>query len=290
MKILLVGAAGVIGRRLIPLLIASGHEVIGTTRTAEKGRTLQGLGASPVLVDVFDRERLFTVVREGQPDVIIHQLTDLSSMDLAANTRVRQVGTRNLVDAAKNAGVRQLIAQSIAWIYEPGEEPADESVPLDLAASQPRLATVEGVRDLELAVGEMEWGVVLRYGLLYGPGTWYAPNGSIAEQVRRGKVVADEGVTSFLHVDDAARATLLALDWPQGTVNVVDDEPAAGTVWLPAYADALAAPPVPVSADRPRGARGATNAKARRLLNWQPIYPSWREGFIRSIHLAESEK
>jgi nucleoside-diphosphate-sugar epimerase len=284
MKILLVGATGVIGRRLVPLLVASGHEVIGTTRAAGKQEMLQQQGATPVVIDVFERERIFKVVRETQPDVIIDQLTDLSVYDLAANARIREEGTRNLVDAAREAGVRHLIAQSIAWVYAPGEGPADESVPLDIEAPEPRLTTVKGVQALEQAVSEMERGIVLRYGLLYGPGTWYAPDGSVAEQVRRGQVTADEGVTSFLHVDDAARAALLALDWPQGIFNIVDDEPAPGTVWLPIYAAILKAPPPPISTAHPRAARGASNATARRLLNWQPLYPDWREGFARAVN------
>jgi nucleoside-diphosphate-sugar epimerase len=289
MRVFLVGAAGVIGRRLIPLLVASGHAVTGTTRVAEKCHLLQQLGASPVVVDVFEREQLFTVVRETQPDVIIHQLTDLSERNTAANAHIRKVGTRNLVDAAKEAGIRHLIAQSIAWAYAPGEGPADESVPLDIEAPGARRVTIEGVQALESAVGEMERGVVLRYGVLYGPGTWYAPDGLIAEQVRRGQLVADEGVTSFLHVDDAARAALLALNWPHGVINVVDDEPASATVWLPVYAATLGASTPTVQTEHPHAARGATNAKARRLLNWQPTYPSWREGFPRAVREWNSQ-
>ena len=116
---------------------------------------------------------------------------------------------------------------------------------------------------------------MLRYGTLYGLGTWYAPDGSIAQQVRQGQLTADEGITSFLHVEDAARAALLALDWPPGIVNIVDDEPAPGTAWLPVYAAALGAPAPPVTAGQPRAARGATNRKVRQLLHWQPVYPSW---------------
>jgi nucleoside-diphosphate-sugar epimerase len=282
MKIFIAGAAGVIGRRLIPLLVASGYSVIGTTRQAEKGQVLQQLGAVPVVVDVFDRADLHKIVREAQPDVVIHQLTDLSARDFAANTRIRQEGTRNLVDAARAAGVSRLIAQSISWVYVPGEGPADESVPLDSEAPLPRRVTIEGVQALEQAVMEMEEGIVLRYGLLYGPGTWYAPDGPVAEQVRRGQLPADKGVTSFLHVDDAAQAALQALNWPRGIVNVVDDEPAPATTWLPVYAATLGAPAPSVSEGKPPFARGATNTKARNLLNWRPIYPSWREGFLRS--------
>lgn len=283
MKIFVAGAAGVIGRRLLPLLVASGHEVIGTTRVAEKAGLLQRLGARPVLVDVFERDKLIAAICEIQPDVVIHQLTDLSSGNTTLNARIRTEGTRNLADAARAIGVRRFIAQSIAWAYEPGDEPADESVPLDSEALMPRRITIEGVQALENAVAEIEEGVVLRYGLLYGPGTWYAPDGKIAEQVRRGQLVADHGTTSFVHVDDAARAAVLALKWPAGIVNVVDDEPAPGIAWLPFYAATLGAPAPPMTAEHPRTARGARNTKARQQLGWQPEYPSWREGFARAM-------
>ncbi|GHO88521.1 NAD-dependent epimerase/dehydratase family protein [Dictyobacter formicarum] len=281
MKILVAGATGVIGRRLIPLLVAANHKVIGTTRTAGKSELLEQLGAIPWVVDVFDRERLTTLVSEAHPDVIIQQLTDLSARDSAANAYMRREGTRNLVDAARAAEVHHFIAQSISWIYAPGDGPADEAVPLDLEAPEPRRTTIEGVQALESAVTEIENWVVLRYGALYGPGTWYAPDGFIAEQVRRGQLPADKGITSFLHVEDAARAALLALDWPRGVVNVVDNEPAPGTSWLPVYAASLGAPPPPITTEQPRAARGATNAKARQVLHWHPLYPSWREGFAQ---------
>jgi len=281
MKIVLAGATGVIGQRLIPLLVAYGHQVIGTTRTAEKSALLQHLGAAPWVVDVFDRERLTALVCEAQPNVIIHQLTDLSARTSTANARMRREGTRNLVDAAHAAGVRHFIAQSITWVSAAGSGPADESVPLDLEAPEPRRTTIEGVQVLESTVAEMERWVVLRYGVLYGLGTWYAPDGPIAEQVRRGQLTADEGITSFLHVDDAARAALLALEWPSGIVNVVDDEPAPGTAWLPVYAATLGAPPPPVAMGHGRAMRGASNTKARHMLHWSPLHPSWREGFAQ---------
>lgn len=280
MKILLAGATGVIGRRLVPLLVAADHEVFGTTRSPEKNRLLQQMGATPVIVDVFDRTGVATMIREVRPDVVIHQLTDLSVRDLAANSRIRKEGTRNLVDAAREAGVQHFIAQSIAWAYAPGDGPADETVPLDTEAPEPRRDTVEGVQVLEQATTELEKGIVLRYGLFYGPGTWYAPGGSVAEQVRRGEVPANQGITSFLHVDDAAHAALLALDWPAGIYNIVDDEPAPGTSWLPVYAATLHGPVPPVSTEHPRAARGALNTRARQLLHWQPLYPTWREGFV----------
>jgi nucleoside-diphosphate-sugar epimerase len=171
------------------------------------------------VVDVYERERFIAAVRNAAPDAVLHQLTDLSARDSAANARLRAEGTRNLVDAVLAAGVRRLVAQSISWVYRPGPEPADESEPLDSEAPEPRRSLVEGVRALETASGEVETCVVVRYGRFYGPGTWYAPDGAIADQVRRGELVADESVYSFIHVDDAARAALLALSWPPGTYN-----------------------------------------------------------------------
>jgi nucleoside-diphosphate-sugar epimerase len=240
------------------------------------------MGASSVVVDVYDREPLFAAVRAAQPDVVLDQLTDLSARDSSANARMRTEGTRHLVDAIQAAGVRRLIAQSIAWAYRPGPGPADENEPLDGEAPEPRRTLVEGVRALEAASAEVQELVVLRYGRFYGPGTWYAPDGAIADQVRRGELSADEGVSSFIHVEDAARAALLALEWPAGTFNIVDDEPAQATVWLPVYAASLGAPAPRITAGSERGARGATNQKARSELRWHPVYPTWRDGFVRT--------
>lgn len=279
MKILLAGAGGVIGRALAPLLVQAGHEVAGTTRRTDRLGEIAALGARPVVADALDRRGVFDLVAAERPDVVMHQLTDLSSRDYAGNARIRIEGTRHLIDAAKSVGVRRVIAQSIAWVYAPGEGPAREDEPLDLEAPPPRGTTVEGVRALEAAVAEMPEGVILRYGLFYGPGTWYARDGSAADQVRRGELPATDGITSWIHVEDAARAALLALEWPPGPVNIVDDEPAPGTAWLSVYAAALGAPPPPVSPGAGRGERGASNAKARKDLGWQPIYSTWREGF-----------
>ncbi len=283
MRIFLAGAAGVIGRSLVPMLVAVGHEVIGTTRSPAKVDLLASLGARPVLVDVFDRERLLAVLAAERPDAVIHQLPDLSARDLAGNARVRVEGTHNLVDAALAADVRRVIVQSIAFVTVPGSEPAREDEPLDLDAPHPRRRTVEGVYALEKAVREVPDAVVLRYGTLYGPGTWYARDGAIAEQVRRGQLTANDGITSFVHVSDAARAALLALTWPTGTFNIVDDEPAPSKEWLPMYAELLGAPPPRIESGRRPWERGAANARARRLLGWQPLYASWREGFRTAL-------
>ena len=206
---------------------------------------MEAIGVRPVVVDVFDRDALIAAVSEAKPDVIIHQLTDLSTADFAATDRLRIDGTRNLVDAAKAAGVRRMIAQSLAIVYAPEAEPATELDPL--ADGSPTLRdTVKGVRSLEAAVAELPEGISLRYGLLYGPGTWYSKFGPFADAVRQGKRPASNGISSFVHVEDAARAAMLAIDWPAGVVNIVDDEPAAGTEWLPHFAAAIGAPPPPM--------------------------------------------
>src|SRR6516225_5530335 len=178
MRIFLAGATGVIGRRLVPLLAGRGHSVTGLVRRPADAGWLRGLGASAVLGDVFDADGVRRAVALAAPDVVMHQLTDLKGGNRRANSEMRITGTHHLVDAALAAGVRRIVAQSIAWAYEPGTVPAAEDVPLDVAA-------------LEAAVREAPEWVVLRNGLLYGPGTWYARGGLIAEQAARGELAAD---------------------------------------------------------------------------------------------------
>ena len=279
MKIVVAGASGAIGSALLPLLIEGGHEVIGMTRSAAHAGRFRSMGAKAEVADIFDRDAVYAVLREAKPEAVIHQLTALSAWNLEDNARIRIEGTRNLVDAALAAGVRKMIAQSIAWAYVPGEGLAEEEEPLDLDAPLPRQTTIDGVWALERTVAEMPEHVALRYGKFYGPGTWYAPGGFIAEQVRKRELTATDGVSSFVHVDDAARAACLALHWPSGPVNIADDEPARGTEWLPVYAQALGAPEPAAERGSARGERGASNAKARRQYGWEPLYPSWREGF-----------
>jgi nucleoside-diphosphate-sugar epimerase len=279
-SVFVAGAVGAIGRQLLPMLIGAGYEVFGTTRKPGKTAQMEAIGVRPVLVDVFDRDSLIAAVGEAKPDVIIHQLTDLSAADFAATDRLRIVGTRNLVEAAKAVGVRRMIAQSLAIVYAPGAEPATEQDPL--ADESPTLRdTVKGVRSLEAAVEELPEGIILRYSLLYGPGTWYSRIGPFADAVRRGERPTSSGVSSFVHVEDAARAALLAIDWPACVVNIADDEPAAGTEWLPRFAAAIGAPPPPRG--EPGGERGASNRKARQELGWEPLHPTWREGFRTAL-------
>jgi nucleoside-diphosphate-sugar epimerase len=278
MKIFLAGATGAVGRLLTPLLVQAGYDVAGTTRSPAKSETITAMGARPVVLDALDREAAFAALRAEQPDVVIHQLTDLATRDYAGNSRLRIEGTRNLVDAAETVGVQRMIAQSISWIYVPGEHPAHEDEPLDLDAPDSRGRTVAAVQSLEQATAEMPVGVVLRYGLLYGPGTWYARDGETTEQIRRGEISATDGVTSFVHVVDAARAAFDALNWPAGVYNIADETPVTGKVWVSFYASLVGAPPPPVKGGRAGWERGATNAKAR-ALGWMPVYPDWREGF-----------
>jgi nucleoside-diphosphate-sugar epimerase len=223
LKIFLAGASGVIGRRLVPLLVAAGHDVIGTTRSPAKAAALRALGAAPVLVDVFDAAALARALQAAAPQLVIHQLTDLPSAPgtpgyqagLERNARLRVEGTRNLVAAAKAAGVKRLIAQSIAFVYAPGEGARLESDPLDLAANGVRKRTVEGVAALERATLTMPEGIVLRYGFLYGPGTWFET------QVR---------AKPALFIDVAAQAALLALTGAKpGIYNVAEDDGAVSS-------------------------------------------------------------
>ena len=225
MNVFLAGAAGAIGRRLVPLLLGAGHRVIGTTRSGETAAELKARGVVAVVVDVFDATALHDAVAEAQPEVVIHQLTDLpkvfdpnrSGEVLERNSRLRIVGTPNLVAAARAAGVRRLIAQSIAFAYAPGPEPHAETDPLaSPEGDQPSAMTARGVRALEQAVLGAEGmdGIVLRYGRLYGPGTWHpTPSG--------------RGV---LHVDAAAHAALLALN--RGEAGVYNIAEADGAVTI----------------------------------------------------------
>lgn len=285
MRIFLAGATGAIGRRLLPLLLADGHQVTAMVRSEDSAASAEKAGATAVLADALDAAAVRAAVRSAAPDVVMHQLTALASGDFAANAALRIHGTRHLADAAEEAGVRRFIAQSIAWVYEPGDGPASEDVPLDLHAAPPRSRTVEAVAELERQTARSPEWVVLRYGALYGPGTWYTPEGSYAEQARQGKLPATADVASFLHVDDAAHAALAALHWPTGAVNVCDDDPAAGHLWVPAFCAAVGAP-VPAVDDAPAAptARGADNTLARTTLGWTPRRPSWREGFAAFVH------
>lgn len=277
MRIFLAGATGAIGRLLVPILLADGHDVTALTRRDPSSLRRQGVTA--VVGDVYDAESLREVVAAARPDVVMHQLTDLGSRDFVANGRIRRVGTRNLVDAALAAGARRVISQSISWAYAGGDGPAVESTSLDLAApDEARRGMVEAVAELENITAEAPEWVVLRYGMLYGPGTWYTKGGLMADT---GRLPTGSDITSFLHVEDAAIAAVQALDWPTGAVNIVDNDPAPASTWSPVFAESVDAPtPSVVATTRPGWARGASNAHARTHLEWTPSHPTWRTGFF----------
>jgi len=283
MEVFLAGATGVLGRRIVPQLLAEGHAVTALVRDQPQSWWLSELGADIVCGDAFDAERLRVLVVKAHPDIVVHQLTDLASGSSASNALLRTYGTRNLVDAAVAAGAKRIVMQSIAWCYEPGDEPAAETTALDVGTHDPaRRITTDAVCAMEAAAADLPEWVVLRNGVLYGPGTWYAPDGRMAVAARHGQLAADLDVTSFVHVDDAGAAAVQALTWPTGAVNIVDDEPARGRDWVPVFCDAVGAPAPSLIESRHDWARGATNNEARRH-GWAPQHPSWRDGFALSL-------
>ena len=307
MRVFVAGASGAIGRPLVRQLVAAGHEVTGMTRREDRAAAIRAVGASAVVCDVFDRAALEAAVREAAPEVVVHELTSLPPRldyrakedPLAATNRVRTEGTRNLLAAAKAAGARRLIAESVAFFYKPeGDWVKDEEAPLNLEAPGVFGAAAAALTDLERQVTEAEGieGVVLRYGWLYGPGTYFDREGSQTEDAlkRRLPIVgAGDGTFSFVHVEDAAAATLAAAEGgAPGVYNVVDDEPAPMREWVPVFCAAVGAKKprrVPVwlarlvagsaAAASATRLRGASNAKAKSELGWRPRHESWRQGF-----------
>jgi nucleoside-diphosphate-sugar epimerase len=291
MKVFVAGATGAIGRQLVPRLVAAGHEVHGMTRSASKRGLLEELGAVPVLADALDPEQVAEAVGRAQPDVIVHQLTAIGAVDtrrmersFAATNRLRTEGTDHLLSAGRAVGVRRFVAQSHIL--------ADDGSP-----PRQMRANLEAMEHLEAAVLGASWteGIVLRYGWFYGPGTSMAAGSEQAELVRARKfpVVGDGGaVWSFVHVADAAEATVAAIErGSRGTYDVVDDDPATVAEWLPELARELGAKPprrVPRFVGRLFAGeagvvmmtelRGASNAKAKQALGWAPAHPSWRGG------------
>jgi nucleoside-diphosphate-sugar epimerase len=314
MKVFLAGASGALGKQLVPQLVAAGHEVIGMIRSESKREVVRALGAQPVVVDALDRDAVLRVVGETRPEAILHELTAIPSnlqpkhfeRDFAQTNRLRSEGTDNLLAAARAAGARRLIAQSFTgWPYARSGGPVKaEDDPLDPNPPAQFRRTLEVIRHLEDSVGgagDVE-GLVLRYGGFYGPGTSIGvnPDGSVIETIRkRGFPVVGggTGVWSFVQIADAAAATVAALErGAPGIYNVVDDDPAPVSEWLPALAEAVGAKP-PRKVPRWLGRlvageaavammteqRGASNAKAKRQLGWQLRHPSWRSGFREGL-------
>jgi 2-alkyl-3-oxoalkanoate reductase len=301
MKVLVAGATGAIGNPLIPALLAAGHEVVGIA-TSESGlAALEQTGAEGVIANALDPHAVDAVVKRVKPEAVIDELTSLpkhytqEEMRAAAerDRRIRLEGGRNLQNAAQAAGARKYIAQSTGFFYAPGRGLAVESDPLALHASPNVAGSVRTYMQIEervLGASELE-GVALRYGFFYGPGTWFYAEGDIAEQVRRGQYPiagAGEGVWSWVHIEDAAAATVAALECAPGVYNIVDDDPSAISVWLPAFAAAVGAPEPPriseqeaLKAAGPDAVyyatqlRGASNAKAKRELRFAPRRLEW---------------
>jgi len=307
MRIFIAGASGAVGRPLVRQLVAAGHEVTGMTRTPEKAADLRALGAEPVIADALDRDAVLAAVRAARPEVVVHQLTAIGPMNtrnldaaFVATNRLRTEGTDHLVAAARAAGARRFVGQSFApWSYKREGGPAKaEDDPLETDPPKHVEETLAAIRHLEAAVTGAEGleGIVLRYGGFYGPGTGIARDGDMAEMVAKGRfpvIGGGGGVWSLIHIEDAAAATVAAIERGRpGIYNIADDEPAPVREWLPALAEA-------VGGRRPRrmpgfvgrlllgqagyammtDIRGVSNAKAKRELGWQPAYASWREGF-----------
>ena len=310
MRILVIGATGVVGRQLLPMLVGAGHEVTATTTTVSKAGGLAAAGAEPLVMDVLDAAATETALIAARPEVVVYQATALSTMGadmrkfdryFAVTNRLRTEGTANLLAAVQKIGGARVIAQSFgASGYPPGGPPAqDESAGFNPKPPAAMAGIFAAIRRLEELVTAMPDGVVLRYGGFYGPGTTLDRHSPQVDAVRRRllPIIGDgAGVVSYLHVEDAATATVAALDAGQGIYNIVDDEPAAFRDWLPFVADVLGAgPPRHLPAWLARivagdaavylmtQARGGSNARAKAELGWKPAYPDWRAGFRAAL-------
>jgi len=299
MNVFVAGASGAIGRPLIAELVRRGHTVTGMTRSDAGARALADLGAAVARVSAFDATRLEEALRRSRAEVVIDELTALpkspSEMAEAApgDRKLRLEGGGNLHRAARACGVRRYVQQASGFFLRPGSGLADESEGLAVDASPRVAASARTYAELEARVlnaGDME-GVALRYGFFYGLGTWYHPAGAAADLVRRQEVpIIGQGaaVWSWVHIDDAARATVEALTAPPGVYHIVDDNPSPVSVWLPAFARAVGAPPPPVVNEQEARAaagedavyygtrlRGASNAKAKRAFGFAPRRLEW---------------
>ena len=306
MRVLVAGATGAMGKELVPRLVDAGHEVFAMVRSGSSEARAADLGAVPVIADAVDRDQVKAAVRRATPDVVVHQLTAIGHIDtrhfdrsFAATNRLRTEGTDNLLAAARAMGVRRFVAQSNgAFTYSRTGGPVkDEDDPLDRAPIGQMAPMIAAIEHLEGAVLGAAWteGIVLRYGAFYGPGTSMAPGSEQFEMIRKRRfpVVGNGGgVWSFVHIADAAEATVAALEnGGRGIYNIVDDDPAPVADWLPELAEMLGAgKPMRVPRFIGRlaagqagvvlmtGLRGASNAKAKRDLDWVLRYPSWRQG------------
>lgn len=308
MRVFVAGATGVVGRQLVPQLMAAGHQVTATTRNPDKLAGLRAAGADAAVVDGLDAVAVGEAVARAEPEIVIHQMTalagdfDLRHMErtFAKTNQLRTTGVDNLLAAARAAGARRVIAQSYSgWSsIRTGGPVKTEEDPLDPDPPKAMRSTLDAIKYLEEAVvsSPLE-GIVLRYGSLYGPGA----SDLMVDMLKRRQVPVignGAGIWSFLHVQDAASAAVAALDrGAAGLYNIVDDEPAPVNQWLPVLAAAVGAKPpirLPVWLGRLVGGeaavsmmtkvRGSSNAKAKRELRWELAWPSWRDGFARGLH------
>lgn len=310
MRIFIAGATGAIGRHLVPRLIGCGHSVTGLTRTLAKTALLRELGAEPVVADALDQSAIHAAIGAARPDVIVHELTDLTgALDLrkfdrtfANSNRLRTAGTDHLLAAAREYGVKRFVAQSYCgWPYaRTGGYVKSEDDPLDTNPPPEQQRTLDAIRYLENVVANAATpiGVVLRYGSFYGPDTGVFDAAAIEQIRKRRTPVIGGGAAwwSFIHIDDAAEATALAVERGVGVYNIVDDDPAPVSEWLPSLADMLGAkPPYRAPAWLAQilagehvvimmtDSRAGSNVKAKADLGWRPRHPSWREGFAEII-------
>jgi nucleoside-diphosphate-sugar epimerase len=314
MKVFVAGATGALGKQLVPMLVAKGHDVVGMTRTEAKRDQLRSLGAQTVVADALDADAVGRAVGEAEPDVIVHELTAIPpavnmrhfDREFALTNRLRSEGTDHLLSAGHAVGVKRFVAQSNAAVTyaRTGGPIKREDAPLDDDPPMVMRQGLAAIRHLEAAVTGAHWaeGLVLRYGWFYGPGTSIAldPPGSQIALIRKRQfpiVGGGTGIWSFIHIEDAATATVAAVEGgPTGIYNVVDDEPAPVSEFLPVLAAAVGAKR-PLRVPRWVGRlaagemavmamtelRGAPNEKAKRELGWQLRYPSWRQGFAEGL-------
>lgn len=308
MRVFLAGATGALGRTLVPMLVDAGHHVVGTTRTEAHAPGLAQAGAEPVIMDGLDADSVMKAITEAHPDIVIHQLTALKKLsnlkkydeEFALTNRLRTEGTDHLLAAAREAGAKRFIAQSFTGWTNPrdGGPIKTEGDGLDPHPTAASRQTLNAIRYIEEVVPNATGitGIALRYGGFYGGGTGLGRGGDMLDMVHKRRLPIVGGGTgrlSFIHIDDAARATVQALEHGKaGVYNIVDDEPAPVAEWLPALAAAIGAKPprrLPVWLAKPMVGehgvsmltqiRGSSNAKAKRELDWPPRYASWREGF-----------
>ena len=312
MKIFVTGGTGALGRFLLPQLIDKGHEVVALTRSADKAEGIEKTGASAVIADPLDKQQLTAAVRRAEPEVIIHQLTALSTVanfkkldqEFTLTNRFRTEVTDTLLAAARTIGTRRFIAQSYCgWPYaRKGGPIKTEEDPLDPKPPESFVKTLAAIKYLEDKMRSVTFleGLALRYGAFYGPGNAIGKGGSVWKLVRKRRlplVGGGGGIWSFIHISDAASATVAAVtNGAPGIYNIVDDEPAPVSKWLPALAKAIGAKPpyrIPhwlgeltigkAGVGIMTNIRGCSNAKAKQELHWTPIYPSWRVGFVDAL-------